>query len=94
VTDTDVFALVSSIIWVVGLGLGYGIGYLGGMTRGRERARLNTVPIARPRLTSWHRSRPTPEGRPGRVVSPRSVSPSRSAAARRPVPHPRMSPPR
>lgn len=93
-TDTDVFALVSSLVWVVGLGLGYGIGYLGGSTRSRDRARLRPVRVTRPPLVSWRRSRPSPDGRPGRVVSPGMVSPSRAAFARRPVQRPRLSPPR
>jgi hypothetical protein len=94
VTDTDVFAVVSSLVWVVGLGLGYGIGYLGGSTRSKERARLSPLRVTRPPLVSWRRSRPTPDGRPGRVVSPGSVAPSRLAFARRPVQRTRMSPPR
>lgn len=84
-TDADVFALVSSIVWVIGLGLGYGIGYLGGFSRGRERASANPIRISRPPLSAWRRSRPATDRRPGRVVSPRVVAPSRAPSARRPV---------
>jgi hypothetical protein len=98
VTDTDVFALVSSVVWIVGLVLGYGIGYLGGSTRTRQRVQservgLEMVRLDRGGLSNWRRARPLIDPRPGRVVAPRTVAPPRAVSART-IPRARQAPPR